>query len=215
MAHWNMFFRKLTLQDLKSRSELLEVLKTMFQKYLLRLVILGLYHSSPDVTWSVGGNPGRLEEKVENPSDDFEQLIHDSFKFIQFDKHEVRTKKAKMLIHFQWLCCKHSSVMYRCYMPAFVAIASGSRRYPNIIAAIKKFQEESMLPIMDIDSSNVNSRIEILEIPENLEIYDSDTGRMFLSMFTEDKSVDTEETDKKEDVEAAHREEQEVSNAGV
>ncbi|THU99185.1 hypothetical protein K435DRAFT_964536 [Dendrothele bispora CBS 962.96] len=78
-----------------------------------------------------------------------------------------------------------------------------------------------MPPIMDIDSSDVNSPIEILEIPENLEIYDSDTGRR--NQFTrrmdmEDESMDTEEkeeTEEKEDAEAAHREEQEVSNVGV
>ncbi|THU82920.1 hypothetical protein K435DRAFT_871818 [Dendrothele bispora CBS 962.96] len=62
---------------------------------------------------------------------------------------------------FQWLCRKRSSVMYRCYMPAFVAIASGSRRYQDIIAAIKK---GTMPPIMDIDLSNVNSPIEMSEI---------------------------------------------------
>ncbi|THU87738.1 hypothetical protein K435DRAFT_866987 [Dendrothele bispora CBS 962.96] len=195
----------------------------MLQKYLLRLIILGPYHGYT----TFGGI--RLEEKVENPSDDFEQLIHDSYEFISFDRMEDRAKKAKMLIHFRWLCRKRSSVMYRCYMPVFVEIASGSRHYPDIIAAIEKatlHQQGTMPPIMDIDSSNVNSPIEILEIPENLKIDDSRRRRRnsFIRPDLEDKSIymedgdesmDTEEKEEKEDAEAAQRNDQEVSNAGV
>jgi hypothetical protein len=43
-----------------------------------------------------------------------------------------------MFKRFQWLCHKRSGRMYDYYMPVFVAMASGSRRYPDIIEAIKK-----------------------------------------------------------------------------
>ncbi|THU99206.1 hypothetical protein K435DRAFT_504195 [Dendrothele bispora CBS 962.96] len=157
---WNMFLQELTIQDMESRPGLPELLTTMLQKYLQRLMILGPYRRNYVDIDSI--LPQDLEEK-ENGSD-FAQLIRDSSEFITFDPESwYRNKPGRMLKQFQWLCRKRSSVMYRCYMPAFVAIASGSRRYPDIIAAIEK---GTMPPIMDIDSLNVNSPIEILEMPE-------------------------------------------------
>ncbi|THU99205.1 hypothetical protein K435DRAFT_837766 [Dendrothele bispora CBS 962.96] len=77
MISWDLFLKKLTFQDLESRPGLPEILTTMLQKYLLRLIILGPYLSG-----CLGRIvPQYLENKTENASD-FEQLMRDSSEFI-------------------------------------------------------------------------------------------------------------------------------------
>ncbi|KAF5369015.1 hypothetical protein D9758_002828 [Tetrapyrgos nigripes] len=155
MVSWNMFVEKLSFQDLESRPDVRDALKTMLQTYLLRLMYLGK---------SKNRYIGKLtDEKLENHSD-FGQLICDSSEFITcVGIFEERT--ARMFKRFQWLCHKRSSRMYDYYMPVFVAMASGSRRYPDIIEAIEK---DLAPPVLDSGSLDVDSPIEILEIPEKI-----------------------------------------------
>ncbi|KAF5369014.1 hypothetical protein D9758_002827 [Tetrapyrgos nigripes] len=147
---WSRFLKKLSFQDLESRSDVRDALKTMLQTYLLRLMYLTYISELTD-------------EEPENHSD-FGQLICDGSEFITcVDPDEERT--ARISKRFQWLCHKRSGRMYNYYMPVFVKMASGSRRYPDIIEAIEK---DLAPPILDSGSLDVDSLIEILEIPEKI-----------------------------------------------
>jgi hypothetical protein len=104
--------------------------------------------------------------------------------------------------------------MNRYYMPAFIAMASGSKHYPDIIAAIEKVSCSAFLthrdpdnlsygqdptpPILDLSSLDLGFQIEILEVPEELhaEHNDDDDG----PGRSEDYSVDTDKADQNSDL---------------